>query len=87
MRNAFILALIFAIIGVVAGYIIFAKDVTGHYIGIDQLLGFKGNIFRDFFNNITGKNINSIRTNILFVGAGGLVAGFLIGLLFKGKNR
>ncbi len=84
MKNAIILGIILLIVGLIVGYIFFGK-VGGQYVPIDQLFGFKGNIFNDIVNKFVG--IGNIRTKILLVGVGGLVVGLLIGMLTKNRYR
>jgi hypothetical protein len=82
MKNSFAPGIILLIVGLFTGYIIFGK-VAGEYISILNLLGFKADFGHKILNVIIG--IESIRINILLCGAGGFIAGFLLGTL--GKKR
>ena len=80
MKNAVILGLIFLIIGLIVGYIVFGK-IGGEYISVTRIFGFKKGFGNEILNTIMG--IEKIRNNIILFGAGGFAVGFLLGILFK----
>jgi hypothetical protein len=78
MRNVILLGLVFGVVGLVLGYLIFARaPVTGELIAIRNLIdpprGLVGSIVSEL------SQFAEIRRNILFTGGGGVVVGVVLG--------
>lgn len=71
---------VFAVIGLIAGYIFFGR-YAGDYINLKTLLSFGGNRIQNAFRAIAG--IDEMRNRILLCGA----IGAMVGLLFPIKTR
>ncbi len=84
MKQSAILIIVFLIIGLIIGYIIFGK-INNRYISVLSLLGFHKDTFSGFFTK-TGDQFgvfDKMRLNILFCGLGGIIGGIIIGTLLK----
>jgi len=80
MRNVILLAVVFGLVGLVLGYLIFARaPITGELIAIRNLVdpptGLVGNIVSEL------SQFAEIRRNILLTGGGGLVVGVVLGVV------
>ncbi len=80
MRNVVLLAVVMGIVGLVLGYVIFARaPVTGDLISIGNLIdppdGLLGRIVEEV------GQFARIRRNILLSGGGGVVVGVIMGLI------
>jgi hypothetical protein len=85
MRNIVILALVFGVVGLVIGYLIFARaPLTGELIAVGDLLGQPRDLLGELVNDVL--KIEQIRRNILLTGAGGVVVGIILGAVM-GKGR
>ena len=80
MSKIISLAVIFGVVGIVVGYLIFARaPVTGNLIAV-------GDLFRSP-QNVLGRIVQDlgqfavIRRNILFTGAGGVALGAIVGVV------
>ena len=78
MRNPLGAAVIFAILGLVVGYLIFGR-VGGSFVPIGDLVRLPNNIFQEFGQAFRG--IQEIRRNILISGGVGLAVGVLYSAL------
>ncbi|MFP4378636.1 MAG: hypothetical protein ACLFP4_16465 [Spirochaetales bacterium] len=85
MRNIVILALVFGIVGLVIGYLIFARaPLTGELIAVGDLLGQPRDLLGELVNDVL--KIEQIRRNILLTGLGGVVVGIVLGAVM-GRGR
>ncbi len=80
MRNVLLLAVVFGVVGLVLGYVIFARaPVTGDLIAVRNLIdppeGLLGRIVEEV------GQFAEIRRNILLSGGGGVVVGVILGLI------
>lgn len=80
MRNVILLAIVFGAVGLVIGYLIFARvPMTGELIAIGNLIqppeGLIGNLVSEI------GQFREIRRNILFSGGGGVVLGVVLGVV------
>lgn len=80
MRNVILLAIVFGVVGIVLGYLIFARaPITGELIAVQNLVqppeGFVGELVSEI------RQLREIRRNILYTGAGGLVVGVVLGIV------
>jgi len=80
MKRVFWYVLIFAVVGLVAGYFYYGK-IAGEYISPLKLIGPAKNELHKFGRAISG--IESIRNNILMWGGIGAVLGIVINFLRK----
>ncbi|NBB90280.1 MAG: hypothetical protein GVY23_03620 [Spirochaetes bacterium] len=78
MRNQIGAALIFGLLGLTVGYLIFGR-VGGEFVAITDLIRLPDNIFQEFGEAFRG--IREIRRNILISGAVGLGVGVLYSAL------
>ncbi len=89
MRNIIVLGIVFAAVGLVLGYLVFARrTLGGGLIPIGDLisgtqmprgLGDLGRVVDDV------RGLGEIRRNILLSGGGGLLVGAVLGGVLKGK--
>jgi hypothetical protein len=84
MKRTVLLLLIVGIIGLAAGYLIFARTAGG-YVSIQVLLSPSRNVLDDLVKSVTG--IKKMRQNILICGAVGAAAGLLLGLVTSRTRR
>ncbi len=78
MRNPVGAALIFGVLGLTVGYLIFGR-VGGDFVPITDLISLPENIFQEFGQAFRG--IHEIRRNILISGAVGVGLGVLYSAL------
>ncbi|MBN1410645.1 MAG: hypothetical protein JW969_07355 [Spirochaetales bacterium] len=79
MNKVLTLAILLGLVGLVVGYLIFAKGLGGDYINVMDLVMPGQNFLEDGIKAIAG--YENIRFNILMCGLGGTVGGALIGLV------
>lgn len=75
MKKYITFILIFAIIGLLFGYLMFGK-FAGDYISLKTIFSSSENAIEQFGRNISG--LNSTKQNILISGGVGAVLGFII---------
>lgn len=80
MKKTITLALILGILGLIIGYLIFAK-VGDSYIAIRHLIGGGNNFLEKLGNEIRG--VDEIRSKIILTGAGGIILGIVLGFSRK----
>ena len=84
MKRTILLLIIVGLIGLAAGYLIFARTSSG-YVSIEVLISPSKNMLDDLVKSVTG--IKQIRQNILICGAVGAGAGLLLGLVTSRARR
>jgi len=67
--------IIFAVIGLIFGYLIFGK-FAGDYVSLSTVFGSSENALESFGRNISG--LSTMKQNILISGAVGAIVGFVI---------
>ncbi len=78
MKKSVILILVFLIIGLVLGYLIFGR-MAGEYVSLNAIFSQSKNVFESIGRNIAG--LEQMRQNILIsVGVGGVV-GLILSLI------
>jgi hypothetical protein len=75
MRKAVVLIVILGVVGLVVGYLIFART-EGGYISLKALLRPSRHLLDELVKKVTG--IGTIRRNILVSGAVGAVVGLVL---------
>ena len=98
MRNIIVLGVVFAAVGLVLGYLIFARRALGgglipigDLISGTQMPGRSGGgALGQIVDGVRGvvddvRGLGEIRRNILLAGGGGLVVGAVLGGVLKGK--
>ena len=80
MKQSLIIVLVFALIGLVAGYLFFGK-IAGEYVSISTLLKPASNDLVSFGQKISG--ITNVRNNIAICGGIGAILGIVIRLFKK----
>jgi hypothetical protein len=75
MKKYITFILIFAIIGLVFGYLMFGK-FAGDYISLNTIFSSSENAIEQFGRNISG--LSTIKQNILISGAAGALLGFIV---------
>jgi hypothetical protein len=78
------LLIIFAVIGLAVGYLIFARTGSG-YISVQVLVSPSKNVLDDLVKSVTG--IKQVRQNILILGAVGAGVGLALGVVTSRKRR
>lgn len=81
MNNKVKFAIALAIIGLIAGFLIFGKLGTGDYISIKSLFSFSGGDFGSFGRKLGG--VKAIQQKVFLSGAVGAVVGFLYAYIKK----
>lgn len=80
MRNIIVFGVVLGVVGLVVGYLIFARTVVGsQLIPVDQLFVQSDNLVSRLSGEIRG--VETIRRNILLTGGGGVVLGMVLGAL------
>ncbi len=80
MRNVLLLALVLGVVGLVLGYVIFARaPVTGDLISIRNLIDPPDGLIGRIVTEVG--QFARIRRNILLSGAGGAAVGVILGLI------
>ena len=80
MANKILNIAVFAVLGLIAGYIFFGKW-AGEYVSLKTLFSFGGNAFQNAFRSVSG--IEEMRNKILICGAIGAMVGVLSPFKFK----
>lgn len=80
MKKYVIYILLFAIIGLVIGYLIFGR-IQGEYLALDTIFSSSENILESMGRNITG--IESIKQNIMISGGVGAMLGLILSIFKK----
>lgn len=80
MKRLVILIVLFGILGLIAGYLLFGK-MAGEYISLKTIFGSADNSFESFGRKISG--LTQIKQNILISGGLGAVFGVIIYFLKK----
>lgn len=75
MKNYIVYILIFAIIGLVVGYLIFGR-IQGEYLALGTIFSSSENVLESVGRNIAG--LESIKQNILISGGVGALLGLII---------
>ncbi|MBN1836942.1 MAG: hypothetical protein JW820_13895 [Spirochaetales bacterium] len=77
MRKIIVLIIVLAVVGLVVGYLIFART-EGGYVSLKALLRPTRHVLDELVKKVTG--IETIRKNILVSGGVGAVAGLVLGV-------
>ncbi|NQT94608.1 MAG: hypothetical protein HQ559_17770 [Lentisphaerae bacterium] len=77
-------AIILGLVGLVAGYFLYAK-LAGEYVGLETLIAPKKGALESAVHSIVG--IDSMRTKILWSGGAGAVIGLVVGALLPAFKR
>ncbi len=78
MKNVVLLAVVFGIVGLIVGYLIFARaPLTGELISIGDLFRRPNDLVGQIVNDVLA--FETIRRSILLSGAGGAVVGIILG--------
>ena len=80
MKKSVTLIVVFAIIGLVLGYLIFGR-ISGEYVGLDVIFNQSDNAIESLGRQLAG--IQKMKQNILISGGGGAIVGFVISLIRK----
>ncbi|MFP4019335.1 MAG: hypothetical protein ACLFUH_08795 [Bacteroidales bacterium] len=80
MKKSILFIIIFAILGLIVGYLIFGR-ISGEYVDIDLIFRESQSGIEKFGRKISG--IATMRQNILISGGVGAVVGFIISLVRK----
>jgi hypothetical protein len=80
MKRIIIFTIIFAVAGLVLGYLIFGR-ISGEYIEISAIFTSSDNVLESIGRSITG--LKEIKQNILISGGVGAVLGLVISLVRK----
>ena len=80
MRNIVVLGIIFGIVGLVVGYLIFGR-AFGELVPIADIFRPAGNLFEQLGEAVRG--IEEMRQNILISGGVGLACGVVLGIFLN----
>lgn len=80
MKKTILLIIVFAILGLVFGYLVFGR-LAGEYVSIDTIFNQSENVVESFGRRISG--LRQMKQNILISGGGGVLIGFIISLIKK----
>ncbi|WP_439183279.1 hypothetical protein [Carboxylicivirga taeanensis] len=80
MKNSIIYVVVFAVLGLMIGYLFFGK-IAGEYISVSTLIKPASNELLAFGQKLSG--VDKIRSNIAICGGIGAVIGIIIRLLKK----
>lgn len=75
MKKYIIYILIFGLLGLAFGYLLFGK-IAGEYVSLKTIFSFSSNAFESFGRGITG--LTNMKQNILISGGIGAIIGFVI---------
>lgn len=78
MKRSIIFILVFLIIGVVLGYLVFGR-IAGEYVSLDVIFSSSENVLESIGRNISG--IEEMKQNILISGGAGGVLGLILSLI------
>ena len=85
MRNLIILAVIFGVVGLVVGYLIFGRlGLTNELIPVGQLFSSGDTIFGAIGRDIAG--FSAKRQNIFVSGGVGVLVGIILGFALKRRR-
>ena len=80
MKKTIFLIIVFAILGLVFGYLVFGR-ISGEYVDIDLIFTDSENVIESLGRRTAG--LKQMKQNILISGAGGALIGFVISLIKK----
>lgn len=80
MKNPIVSVILFAIIGLVLGYLIFGR-ISGEYVDISTIFKSSSGALESFGRKVAG--ISKMRQNILISGGVGAVVGYIVYLIRK----
>jgi uncharacterized membrane protein YciS (DUF1049 family) len=80
MKKGILLIILFAIIGLVLGYLIFGR-ISGEYVDIELIFQSSESTIKSFGRKLTG--ITSMKQNILISGGVGAIVGLVISMVKK----
>ena len=81
MRNIVVLGVVLGLVGLVVGYLVFGRGLTGDLLPIKEVLGMDGSILGQVISEV--RQVEDMRRNILFSGGGGLLLGVILGAILK----
>lgn len=84
MRRIIIAIIVVGVLGLVVGYLIFARTSNG-YLSLKSLVSPSKNVLDDLVKAVTG--IKKVRQNILICGAVGAGVGLVLGVVAGGSRR
>jgi len=80
MKRSILFVVIFLILGLVIGYLIFGR-ISGEYIGLSAIFSSSDNVLESLGRSISG--LKEIKQNILISGGVGAIVGLIISLIRK----
>lgn len=80
MKKTLTLIIVFAVIGLVIGYLIFGR-IGGEYVSLNAIFGANSNALESFGRKLSG--LTQIKQNILISGAVGAILGLVIKIFKK----
>lgn len=85
MRNLIVLAVIFGVVGLVVGYLLFGRaDLTNELIPLNQLFAGSDNLIGQIRSQLP--SFQAKRQNILICGGGGVVVGAVLGIVLRRRK-
>jgi len=85
VRNLIILAVIFGVVGLVVGYLLFGRaDLTNELIPLNQLFASSDNLVGQIRNQLP--SFQAKRQNILICGGAGVVVGVILGFVLRRRR-
>lgn len=80
MKNPIVSVILFAIVGLILGYLIFGR-ISGEYVDISTIFHSSSGALESFGRKLAG--ITKMRQNILITGGVGAVVGYVVYLIRK----
>lgn len=83
MKKSVIYIVVFAIIGLIIGYLIFGR-IQGEYLALNTIFGNSENVIESLGRKVAG--LETIKQNILISGGAGVLLGFILSIFIPGKK-
>ena len=80
MKNPIVSVILFAIVGLILGYLIFGR-ISGEYVDISTIFHSSSGALESFGRKVAG--LTKMRQNILISGGVGAVVGYIVYLIRK----
>lgn len=83
MKKPLIYILVFAIIGLIIGYLIFGR-IEGEYLALNTIFSDADNVIESLGRKVAG--LETIKQNIMISGGAGVLVGIILSIFTRGKK-